>query len=154
MRLPLTDSPAPNDMQSPTELTRSAPSTPRPLRLLLVEDNDAIARACQRLLGARGHTVTRTADLRSAIEALRTNTFDVLICDLNLPDGSGIELPARAREIAQSRGESAPPAIAISGRVYEDDVGRCLEAGFIDHLPKPFDERELLEAIGTATGAR
>ena len=152
VRLPLTDSQMPDDTQSPSAASASAPATPRPVRVLLVEDNDAIARACQRLLGARGHTVTRTANLRSAIEALGTNTFDVLICDLNLPDGSGIELPARAREIAQTRGESAPPAIAISGRVYEDDVERCLAAGFLDHLPKPFDERELLEAIAVAVG--
>ena len=147
VRLPVTAAIA----ETPPERKNSA--EPRALRVLLVEDHDAIAKACQRLLSAHGHTVTRTADLKSATSALESAPFDVLICDLNLPDGSGLELPARARALAPRHSQAQPPpAIAISGRVYEDDVGRCLDAGFIDHLPKPFDERELLEAIGRATG--
>ncbi len=40
-----------------------------------------------------------------------------------------------------------PPAMAISGRVFKDDVARCLAAGFKEHLAKPFDETELLAAV-------
>jgi len=71
---------------------------------------------------------------------------------LNLPDGSGLDLPARLRDLTarQSR-TGAPPAIAISGRVFQDDIARSLAAGFAAHLAKPFDEQELLAAIGRAT---
>jgi CheY-like chemotaxis protein/nitrogen-specific signal transduction histidine kinase len=124
----------------------------RSLRVLLVDDHDAIAKACERLLASHGHVVIRTAGLHSAVDALEQDAFDLLICDLNLPDGSGLDLPARLRDLTarQSRAE-APPAIAISGHVFQDDVARSLAAGFAAHLAKPFDEQELLAAIGRAT---
>ena len=122
------------------------------LRVLLVDDHDAIAKACERLLASHGHVVIRTAGLHSAVDALEQDAFDLLICDLNLPDGSGLDLPARLRDLTarQSR-TGAPPAIAISGRVFQDDIARSLAAGFAAHLAKPFDEQELLAAIGRAT---
>jgi signal transduction histidine kinase/methylmalonyl-CoA mutase cobalamin-binding subunit len=132
------------------DLSGGAPG--RSLRVLLVDDHDAIAKACERLLASHGHVVIRTAGLHSAVDALEQDAFDLLICDLNLPDGSGLDLPARLRDLTarQSR-PGTPPAIAISGRVFQDDVERCLAAGFAEHLAKPFDEQELLAAIGRAT---
>ena len=62
------------------------------LRILLVEDHDGIARACQRLLISHGHFVTRAAGAASALAAAEREQFDLLICDLALPDGNGYEL--------------------------------------------------------------
>ncbi len=126
-----------------------------PLRILLIEDHDAVARACQRLLAGHGHTVVRAAGLTGALRALQEGRaanlgVDVVICDLTLPDGDGLELPARMR--AEMAG-GIPPAIAISGRVFKDDVARALAAGFTEHLAKPFEEAELLAAIQGAVGA-
>ena len=127
----------------------------RPLRILLVDDHDAIAKACQRLLASHGLHVVRTGGLTGAMSALEMALFDVVVCDLNLPDGSGLELPRRVREsFARLERLDAPPAIAISGQVFEDDVARCRAAGFTEHLAKPFDEAELLAAIARAAGRR
>jgi len=140
-------------------------STPDTLRILLIDDHDAIARACQRLLAAHGHTVVRAAGLAGAMRALQDASaergkFDIVICDLTLPDGDGLELPGRmaassaagATAVAASSAAGAtamevPPAIAISGRAFKDDVARCIAAGFREHLAKPFDEAELLAAV-------
>ena len=116
------------------------------LRILLVEDHDGIARACQRLLVSHGHFVIRAAGAVSALAAAERERFDLLICDLSLPDGSGVELLPQLRSCSPSR-ERSIPAIAISGSVYEDDIARCLTAGFSAHVAKPFDEDRLLAVI-------
>jgi CheY-like chemotaxis protein/anti-sigma regulatory factor (Ser/Thr protein kinase) len=116
------------------------------LRILLVEDHDGIARACQRLLVSHGHFVVRAAGAASALAAAEREQFDLLVCDLNLPDGSGFELLPRLRSCSKSHDNNVP-AIAISGSVYEDDIARCLSAGFSAHVAKPFDEDGLLAVI-------
>jgi signal transduction histidine kinase len=125
----------------------------RSLRVLLIDDHDDIARAVQRLLASHGHVVVRTAGIGSAVAALELTPFDVLICDLNLPDGSGLDLPARVHACSvQWERTRIPAAIAISGQVFADDVARCRAAGFVAHLAKPFDEHELVAAIARAVG--
>jgi CheY-like chemotaxis protein len=119
------------------------------LRILLVEDHDGIARACQRLLVSHGHFVVRAAGAASALAAAERETFDLLVCDLTLPDGSGFELLPQLRSCSKSR---EVPAIAISGSVYEDDIARCLTAGFSAHVAKPFDEDGLLAVIAEVMG--
>jgi signal transduction histidine kinase len=119
------------------------------LRILLVEDHDGIARACQRLLVSHGHFVVRAAGAASALAAAEREAFDLLVCDLTLPDGSGFELLPQLRSGSKSR---EVPAIAISGSVYEDDIARCLTAGFSAHVAKPFDEDGLLAVIAEVMG--
>jgi len=116
------------------------------LRILLVEDHDGIARACQRLLVSHGHFVVRAAGAASALAAAEREKFDLVVCDLSLPDGSGLELLPQLRSCASSP-EADIPAIAISGSIYEDDIARCLAVGFSAHVAKPFDEDGLLAVI-------
>ena len=125
----------------------------RALRILLVEDNDAIARACQRLLASHGHVVVTAAGLAGALSVVMKAPLDAVICDLNLPDGSGLELPERVRRLFEREARiDVPPAIAITGRVFENETARCLAAGFKEHLAKPFSEDELLAALGRVSG--
>jgi CheY-like chemotaxis protein len=123
------------------------------LRILLVEDHDGIARACQRLLVSHGHVVIRAAGAASAVAAAERERFDLFICDLSLPDGNGVELLPRLRACSQRWVQcNIVPSIAISGSVYEDDIARCLEVGFTAHVAKPFDEDRLLAVIAKVTG--
>jgi signal transduction histidine kinase len=121
------------------------------LRILLVEDHDGIARACQRLLVSHGHFVIRAAGAASALAAAEREQFDLLICDLSLPDGNGLELLPRLRSCSPGKRVEDMPAIAISGSVYEDDIARCLAAGFSAHVAKPFDEEGLVAVIAEVT---
>jgi signal transduction histidine kinase len=133
-----------------TDDTRGAPDA---LRILLVEDHDGIAKACQRLLASHGHFVVRVASLQGACTAAERETFDLVICDLSLPDGSGLDLLPRIRSrFNRASGDGRLPAIAISGRVYEDDIARSLTAGFAAHLAKPFDEQSLMAALRQVAG--
>ena len=118
------------------------------MRILLIEDHEGVAKACRRLLTSHGHFVVCVPTLAGAMTVAERATFDLVICDLSLPDGSGVELPPRMRSRFPRLGRNGEiPAIAISGSVYEEDVARSLQAGFAAHLGKPFDEEGLLAAV-------
>jgi signal transduction histidine kinase len=122
--------------------------SPHALRILLVEDHEGVAKACRRLLTSHGHFVVCVPSLAAATTVGKRATFDLAICDLSLPDGSGIELLSRIRSrFARLGSNGQVPAIAMSGSVYHEDVARSLQAGFAAHLVKPFDEERLLAAV-------
>jgi PAS domain S-box-containing protein len=121
------------------------PAGPRPprsasLRVLLVEDNTDTLGLLALVLRARGHEVTAAARLSEALRAAAERPFDLLISDIELPDGSGLDLMRRLHR----RGLRA---LAMSGYGSEEDVRMSLEAGFAEHLTKPVDLARLLAAV-------
>ena len=127
----------------PMRLPPTDPPTPqvRPLRILLVDDHQDTCTALERLLVRRGHLVAAAHNVRSAMETAARNSFDLLISDIALPDGTGIELMTYLRAI------SGMPGIAISGFGMNGDVNKSLEAGFAEHLVKPVRMENLEAAI-------
>ena len=111
-------------------------------RVLLVEDNEDSAVALAMLLRAHGYEVEMAHTIDAAREALR-GRFDVLLSDLQLPDGSGLDL---AREVA-GNAERKVGAIAMSGYGTERDVRESRNAGFALHLVKPVAIERVIEAI-------
>jgi PAS domain S-box-containing protein len=122
------------------------PSYP-PLRILLVEDNKDTLRYLSTVLRRRGHDVTTADGLTPARAALEDADipFDLLLSDIELPDGDGLQL---MREIKSTR---AMPGIAMSGFGAEEDLRQSREAGFFDHLTKPIDLKRLDAAMRRAT---
>ncbi|HEY2158426.1 MAG TPA: PAS domain S-box protein, partial [Isosphaeraceae bacterium] len=118
-----------------------------PLRILLVEDNEDSLRVLGRLLRLRGHDVAGAGTVASAVEAAASNSFDLLISDLGLPDGTGLDVLRGFRE------HSDCPAIVLSGYGMESDLRRSREAGFAAHLVKPLEIDRLEAAIRTVLGA-
>jgi PAS domain S-box-containing protein len=121
----------------------------RKLRILLVEDHATSAQVTAKLLRRVGHLVEVAADLASGLELGLGSEFDLLISDLGLPDGSGLDLMRRLRE--RRPGQSG---IALSGYGMASDVDKCRDAGFAEHLTKPVDMPALHAAIHRATAPR
>ena len=119
----------------------------RPLRILLVDDHQDTCVALERLLVRRGHLVAAAHNVRSAMEAAAHNSFDLLISDIALPDGSGTELMSYLHAMARI------PGIAISGFGMNGDVQKSLEAGFVEHLVKPVKMENLEAAIDRVMAA-
>ena len=113
-----------------TIATTSAVGPLSGLKLLLVEDNKDVARYLRLVLEMRGHEVRTAADLASARASL-SPPFDLLISDIELPDGSGLEL---MREL-----KGRVPGIAISGFGAADDLELSFDHGFARHLVKPVE---------------
>lgn len=130
---------------SPSNPSQDGPGvvpTPR-LRILFVEDNRDVGQVLTRLLARVGHEVSLVANMAEALElAGKCEPYDFLISDLNLPDGSGLELKRRLGAI---------PAIAVSGYSTEIDLQECLDVGFLELLAKPIEFSALNSAITRIT---
>jgi PAS domain S-box-containing protein len=111
------------------------------LRVLLVEDNAETLRMMTRLLRSRGYHVIPAHSLASALETAGREAFDVVVSDIGLTDGSGLDL------MRQILAERPVPGIAVSGFGTEDDLRKSREAGFALHLTKPIDFPTLEGAI-------
>jgi signal transduction histidine kinase len=122
----------------------SSEALPQGLKILLVDDHEDTCAALEKLLVRRGHLVATTHNVRSAMEAAVRNKFDLLISDIALPDGSGIDLMMQLRAISKI------PGIAISGFGNNGDIERSLQAGFSEHLIKPIKLENLEAAIERA----
>ena len=118
------------------------------MRLLLVEDHADTAHTISRLLRSAGFTVTMAYDVATAIAAAEGDPFDVLVCDIGLPDGDGYEFMRRMGAIR------SVPGIAMSGYGMNEDRRRSREAGFSEHLVKPIDVPQLIAAIHRVTDNR
>ncbi len=116
----------------------------RPLRLLLVEDHASTLQTLTTLLKRDGHQVTTASTIASGAHAAAQGTFDLVISDLGLPDGSGIHLMEQLRTLHGLRG------IALSGYGMQEDLARSKAAGFVAHLVKPVAIADLRRALEDA----
>jgi signal transduction histidine kinase len=104
-----------------------------PLRLLLVEDDENTRNVLMRLLVRRGHLVHAADTVHHALKLAAEHHFDLIISDLGLPDGSGLDLMPVLRDQYGLHG------IAVTGYGMEYDAERSRSAGFSAHLIKPVD---------------
>jgi hypothetical protein len=109
--------------------------------ILIVEDHDDTLRSMKLLLTRLGFEVLAAENMTEALRIARQQHFDILLSDIGLPDGSGLELLRRIRSIREV------PALALSGFGMDDDIERSLDAGFSDHLTKPVSIDRLQAAI-------
>ncbi|AGL85676.1 transcriptional regulatory protein QseB [Pseudomonas protegens CHA0] len=116
-----------------------APSPDRepPMRLLLVEDDRALGQGIRVALSAEGYTLDWLQDGASALHALRTESFDLLLLDLGLPRLDGLELLQQLRAAQQDL-----PVLILTARDGTAERIAGLDAGADDYLVKPFDVEE------------
>ncbi len=112
-------------------------------RVLLVEDHADIAQFVQKSLQQAGWQVAVVGSIAQAQSELNGNAVQVILLDLGLPDGDGIDL------IANIRGWSPTPIIVLSARDQESEKIKALDAGADDYLTKPFSINELLARVRT-----
>ncbi len=124
----------------------SAPPQPsaKGLRVLLVEDHVDTATTLKRLLVKSGYIVHTATDVASALQTIAEGEFDLLVSDIGLPDGSGLQLMPKFIEAAGSRPIGG---IALSGFGMPEDLERSYSAGFHEHLIKPVDFALLRKAL-------
>ena len=145
------------------------PHTPRPLRILVAEDNAVNQKVVRRILEKHGHLVTVVEDGATALAELERKTFDVVLMDVQMPVMGGLEAtrairnaerrtqnderdtdqsPSGVQRSAFSAHRSGRvPIIALTAHAMVGDREKCLQAGMDDYLPKPIQAHALLEAI-------
>jgi len=115
-----------------------------PSRILLVEDHADTAEVFARLLELRGFRVTVADTVASALDQARRLPFEVLVCDIQLPDGDGCQLLLKLRG---ELGMDALVAIAFSGCGDEKVVERVKAAGFDGYMLKPVEMNQFFSVL-------
>lgn len=113
-------------------------------RIFLVEDHVDTARAVKRYLEAYGYSVELASDVTSALRVGSETEFDLLICDLHLPDGTGWDVMEKLSARRPIRG------IAFSAYNSTEHRRRSKNVGFADHIVKGYPDR-LLRAVARNT---
>src|ERR1700724_3870051 len=121
------------------------------LSVLLAEDNVINQHLVKRLLEKRGHSVTVTGSGREALERVATESFDVILMDVQMPDMDGLQASTRIREIEKGRG-TYTPILALTAHTMKGDRERCLAAGMDNFINKPIDATRFVEVVEAAAG--
>jgi signal transduction histidine kinase/ActR/RegA family two-component response regulator len=120
------------------------------LDVLVVEDNPVNQIYAQAQLEHLGHRVTLVDDGAAALAALGRRPFDVVLMDCQMPGMDGLEATRRLRAMeACQPGQRHTPVIALTASAMVEDHDRCAQAGMDGFLCKPFDQRQLVEALAT-----
>lgn len=113
-------------------------------RLLIVEDDELIGSSLSRALDASGYEAHLAADLGTARRWLAANNPQLVLLDLSLPDGDGLDLCVELR-----RSHPTTPVVMLTSRTSELDVVNGLNVGAVDYVAKPFRLAELLARVAS-----
>jgi DNA-binding response OmpR family regulator len=137
-----------------TDSSRSRPGIARlnnnaamSARLLLIDDDTRLTAMLSDYLSAAGFEVTVAGSLAAGREALAAGSHDLLVLDLMLPDGDGLDFCRELRSGAAMQPSRRLPVLMLSARGEPMDRILGLELGADDYLPKPFEPRELQARI-------
>ena len=123
-------------------------------RILLAEDNRVNQQFAMQMLQGMGCIVTIANNGRIAADQAKTDAFDMILMDCQMPEMDGFEACRRIREM-QAKGMTASvPILALTANAMEGDRERCLAAGMDDHLTKPIRKKLLAETINHWRGQR
>jgi len=132
-------------LEGPVLFLESEPDTAQEVQILFVEDHKDTAWVLLRILKNAGFAVSHADSLTQARALAKSRRFDLVISDVGLPDGSGLDLMRGLRETQGVTG------IALSGFGMDGDVAASRAAGFAEHLTKPVDWERLRSAIERLT---
>jgi CheY-like chemotaxis protein len=116
------------------------------LRVLVAEDNKVNQVIVGRLLDKAGHTAAMVDNGRAALSALKEQEFDLMLCDMQMPEMDGFAAMAHIREDERGSGRHLP-IIALTAHSMKGDAERCLAAGADRYISKPIDIHKLLSEI-------
>lgn len=136
----IAQTPAAPLLEQPASLARSLTG----VRVLLVEDDRFNAMLALAFLHKLGMHVRQASNGREAIDAMKQQSFDIVLMDLQMPEMDGL---SATRVIKSTWGDAAPPIVAMSGAAETEDRQACLEAGMADHVSKPVDFDILREVM-------
>ena len=138
--------PAPDEKDAPEPAGRDQ-SVRRKLRILLAEDDAVNMYAAERLLNKAGHDVTQASDGGQVLELLRSDDFDLILMDIQMPVMDGLEATARIRGDQTLGEKSHIPIVAMTAYAMSGDREKFLEVGMDDYIAKPVSTTDLFDLV-------
>lgn len=115
-----------------------------PVRILCVEDNPQNMRLVRKILKLEGYTVLEAENGLTGVQIAQAEKPDLILMDVNLPDIDGLDATVR---IKQQTDLHHIPIIALTANAMYGDEERCLAAGCVSYISKPFNKDNLLAII-------
>jgi two-component system, OmpR family, response regulator RstA len=118
-------------------------------QILMIEDDHRLAAMVRDYLAQQGFTVTLAEDIAQGFTTMQREPFDLVLLDLMLPDGNGLDACRQIRALPQREKSTSPNVAIVMLTAKGDPMDRVigLEIGADDYIPKPFEPRELLARI-------
>ena len=117
------------------------------LKILLAEDDDLSSKVIALFLKKKGHEVTRAKNGKEVLSILKTNNFDIILMDIQMPKRDGIQTTQKIRASQSSLLDSNIPIIAFTAYAMKDDEKKFKNAGMNDYVKKPVNIENLLYKI-------
>lgn len=115
------------------------------IQILVIDDEDPIRNLLARMIELEGYKVWKASDCQSALKLLKAQPFDVVLCDVFLPDGSGVDF---IREIKKHRPEAEVILLTAHGNI--PDGVQAIKNGAFDYITKGDDNRKIIPTISRA----
>jgi DNA-binding response OmpR family regulator len=128
-----------------TSIHANHTTTHAPPHILVMEDEETVARGLEMVLEEEGYDVDLAFTGAGALETFATRDFDLLVADLRLPDSDGLDI---IRIVKERKPETE--VVVITGYSSVSSAVDAMKIGVADYLPKPFTENEIKAAIGNA----
>ena len=125
-----------------------------PLSVLVAEDNLVNQRLVVALLEKVGHTVVIANNGRQAIDHFKSQHFDLVLMDVQMPEVDGLEATYEIRKYQSEQGNHRVPIVAVTAHARPADRKQCLSAGMDEYLAKPIRAADLYQLIESITGHR
>jgi len=123
------------------------------LSVLLAEDNLVNQMLALRMLEKQGHTVEVANNGREALDKVSTQSFDLILMDVQMPIMDGYEATEAIRKQEQQSGKRVP-IIALTAHAMKGDKEKCLESGMDDYIAKPFRQKEFATVVHRVMSSR
>ncbi|NWJ50720.1 MAG: response regulator [Bacteroidetes bacterium] len=117
------------------------------LHILLVEDNILNQKVAIATLQKAGHTIDLAENGKIAVEKFESNSYDLILMDIQMPIMDGIKSTLKIREIEKNRNSPRTKIMAVTAFAMEKDKEQCINAGMDEFLAKPFKPNELIAMI-------
>jgi CheY-like chemotaxis protein len=118
-------------------------------RILVVDDDPQVVRLVRVNLELEGYDVVSASDGPEALEAVASESPDLVVCDVMMPGMDGVEVVRRLRE-----GGRETPVVMLSAKAMRSDMRAGLDAGADEYVTKPFDPAELIEVVDRLLGRK
>ena len=115
------------------------------IQILVIDDEDLIRNLLARMIELEGYKVWKASDCQSALKLLKAQPFDVVLCDVFLPDGNGVDF---IREIKKHRPEAEVILLTAHGNI--PDGVQAIKNGAFDYITKGDDNNKIIPLISRA----
>ncbi len=113
--------------------------------ILLVDDDELNRRMLGLLLSKKGYRYDFASNGLEAVEAVQSQSYDIVLMDLRMPIMDGYEATGKIR--SWETGDQHTPIVALTAMLFDDEKNKCLSAGMDDCISKPFDTEMLFQLI-------